>query len=275
LRAIEQSSAVPIYGRPKSLRCPGGVVAIVGKNNQILLQFKTAAIVGPTKVTLADGKSIPNGCVIRADRKTIRRPTKPSKVPIRGWYGLGAFRYFDFANMRAVVIGDERKYTGEYVDDEKSGAIDFTFHPLAKGIPGLSHDDPGAKLMGEYVAWMGADARFGRNYIREAKLHVDLFDLTHWQLIEAKVSTSRESIRMAIGQLRDYRRFYPNRHPSLAVLLASRPKADCVKLLTDNLIAVIWKTPRGGFKTKRWHKRTRGLGVWRRRDCADLYPRKR
>jgi hypothetical protein len=115
-----------------------------------------------------------------------------------------------------------------------------------------SHDDPEAKLIGEYVAWIGADARFGRNYIREAKLYVDLFDLTHWQLIEAKGSTSRESIRMAIGQLRDYRRFYPNRRPSLAVLLASRPKADCVKLLTDNLIAVIWKTPGGGFKTKRW-----------------------
>jgi hypothetical protein len=140
LRAIEQTGAVPIYGRPKFLRCPGGVVAIVGNNNQILLLFKTAAIVGTTRVTLADGKSIPNGCVIRADRKTMRRPTKPSKVPIRGWYRLGAFRYFDFAKMRAVVTG-ELEGSREYVDGEKSGAKDFIFHPLAKGIPGLSHHE--------------------------------------------------------------------------------------------------------------------------------------
>lgn len=251
LHAIERTGAVSIFGRPKRLRCPGGVVAIVGKNNQILLQFKTAAIVGPTKVKLADGKIALNGCVIRADKKTMRRPTNRSKVPFRGWYAIGAFRYFDFAHMRAVVIGGQLDYSGEYVD-EKSGGADFTFYPLAKGIPGLSQDDPEARLMVEYVAWMGTGARFGRNYIREANLYVDLFDRTHWQLIEAKVSTSRESIRMAIGQLRDYRRFYPTRHPSLAVLLASRPKADCVKLLTDNQIAVIWKTSGGSFKTKKW-----------------------
>jgi hypothetical protein len=154
--------------------------------------------------------------------------------------------------MRAVVTGEKPEGSRKYVDGEKSGAIAFTFHPLAKGIPGLSQDDPEAKLIAEYVAWMGAGVCFGRNYIREARLYVDLFDRTHWQLIEAKVSASRESIRMAIGQLRDYRRFYPTRHPSLAVLLASRPKADCVRLLTDNQIAVIWKTSRGSFKTKKW-----------------------
>ena len=224
----------------------------MGKSNQILLLFKTAAVVGPDKVTLADGKSTPNGYVISAYRKTMRRPAKPSKAPFKGWHAFGAFRYFDFAEMRAVVTGEKLEYSREYVDDEKSGTTAFTFHPLAKGIPGLSQDDPEAKLVREYVAWMGAGARFGRNYIREAKLYVDLFDRTHWQLIEAKVSASRESIRMAIGQLRDYRRFYSTRRPSLAVLLASRPKADCVRLLTDNKIAVIWKTSRGSFKTKKW-----------------------
>src|SRR5579859_7524838 len=74
LHAIEETGAVSISGRPKHLRCPGGVVAIVGKNNQILLQFKTAEIVGRTKVKLADDKNALNGCVIRADRKTMRRP---------------------------------------------------------------------------------------------------------------------------------------------------------------------------------------------------------
>lgn len=237
---------------PKFLRCPGGVVTIVGKNNQVLLLFKATAIVGPTKVTLANGKSTQHGYIIRADIKTVRRPTKPSIAPFKDWHALGAFRYFDFAKMRAVVTGVRLEYSGAYVDDEQCGAIAFTFHPLAKGVPGLNQNDPEAKLVAEYVAWMGATARFSRNYIREAKLFVDLFDRTHWQLIEAKVSTSRESMRMAIGRLRDYRRFYPARHPSLAVFLASQPKADCVRLLTDNRIAVIWKASRGGFRAKKW-----------------------
>lgn len=77
-----------------------------------------------------------------------------------------------------------------------------------------------------------------------------LFDLTHWQLIEAKVKTDRETIRLVIGQLMDYKRFY-SRTPSLAVLLASKPSASCIKLLTDNGISVIWRNPKRGFSTKR------------------------
>ena len=101
---------------------------------------------------------------------------------------------------------------------------------------------------------MNEHTRFGHNYIREAKLFVDLFDLTHWQLLEAKATTSREAIRMAIGQLRDYKRYYYGRHPSLAVLLSSRPSVGCIKLLTDNRIAVIWRTSGGSFSTRRWQE---------------------
>jgi hypothetical protein len=80
---------------------------------------------------------------------------------------------------------------------------------------------------------------------------VDLFDQTHWQLIEAKATTSREAVRMAIGQLMDYRRYY-DRHPSLAVLLSSHPTAACIELLTDNPLAAIWRPRLGNFRTRRW-----------------------
>ncbi len=59
--------------------------------------------------------------------------------------------------------------------------------------------------MDQYVSWVNEGTRFGHNYVREAKLFVDLFDLTHWQLLEAKAAISREAIRMAIGQLRPWR----------------------------------------------------------------------
>ena len=49
-------------------------------------------------------------------------------------------------------------------------------------------------------------------------------------LIEAKGSVDRQSIRMAIGQLIDYRRFIRGKK-RCAVLLPSRPRKDLVKLI--------------------------------------------
>lgn len=61
-------------------------------------------------------------------------------------------------------------------------------------------------------------------------LSVDLFDETLGRLIEAKADASRESVRMAIGQLLDYARWIEPR-PALAVLLPDRPADDLVELL--------------------------------------------
>ena len=58
-------------------------------------------------------------------------------------------------------------------------------------------------------------------------------------LIEAKGSDARGSVRLAIGQLFDYRRFEPT-EPSLAVLLPYEPSRDTRELLTSADIAWIW-----------------------------------
>ena len=216
--------------------------------------FKAAAILGPRKVNLPDGKSRPNGYVIRADKKTMRQPPHSLKAPIRGWHAVGAFRYFNAAKMRAILIGDNFGLAGGYIDNLTDEVSGVHFRPHVQGIPGLPRRHPEATLVDQDVASLDQGARFGHNYIREAKLFVDLFDLTHWQLLEAKSTTSREATRMAIGQLRDYKRYYHGRHPSLAVLLSSRPTVACIKLLTDNRIAAIWRTPGGRFSTKRWQE---------------------
>jgi hypothetical protein len=65
-------------------------------------------------------------------------------------------------------------------------------------------------------------------------------------LIEAKSTYRRESMRMAIGQLLDYRR-YEETEPELAVLLPSLPIRDIRDLLASLDIALIW--PHGsGFR---------------------------
>jgi hypothetical protein len=74
-------------------------------------------------------------------------------------------------------------------------------------------------------------------------LYTDLFDATSNVLVEAKGSVTREAIRMAIGQLLDYRRFI-SPTPTLAVLLPSRPRNDLIDLCTELSIRVIWEDGR-------------------------------
>lgn len=73
----------------------------------------------------------------------------------------------------------------------------------------------------------------------EAKpLFTDLFERAANVLIEAKGTVTREAIRMAIGQLLDYRRFITP-EPRLAVLVPQGLRADLRDLLASNGIGVI------------------------------------
>jgi len=74
-----------------------------------------------------------------------------------------------------------------------------------------------------------------------APLYSDLWDVTTSILIEAKATVSRESLRMAVGQLLDYGRFVEAK--SLTVLVPSRPRDDLLSYLRDVRIAVVY--PKG------------------------------
>jgi hypothetical protein len=84
---------------------------------------------------------------------------------------------------------------------------------------------------------------------REARpLLTDLYDATIDMLVEAKGTTTRDAIRMAIGQLADYKRFFKKGSPRhLAVLLPRKPRRDLQDLLSNEGIDVIYKTE-GGFE---------------------------
>lgn len=72
----------------------------------------------------------------------------------------------------------------------------------------------------------------------------DLFDESNGVLYEAKGTVSREAIRMAIGQLFDYR-FLEDHPVELAVLLPRKPTKGLVRLLLSLNIAVVWQTSAG------------------------------
>lgn len=74
----------------------------------------------------------------------------------------------------------------------------------------------------------------------------DIYIPQRGHLIEAKGVVTREAIRMAIGQLLDYRRFAPE-ETRLAVLLPRHPGPDLEALLASVEIACIWRKAEQGF----------------------------
>ncbi|MFC0036803.1 hypothetical protein [Actinomadura rayongensis] len=72
-------------------------------------------------------------------------------------------------------------------------------------------------------------------------LLTDLYDVTAHVLFEAKGTSSRKDIRMAVGQLMDYRRHVHPIDPKLAVLLPDEPHEDLRDLLESVGIALVYR----------------------------------
>ena len=79
-------------------------------------------------------------------------------------------------------------------------------------------------------------------------LRVDMFVPDRRLLVEAKSTTAREAIRLAIGQLLDYRRYFQP-VPRVALLTPSRPPVDMLGLLESLDIGALWSSGDGSFET--------------------------
>lgn len=71
------------------------------------------------------------------------------------------------------------------------------------------------------------------------RLRADLYDTRLQVLIEAKGATTRLCIRLAVGQLVDYRRYLSPR-PRLAMLLPVAPPEDLAAIPHEVGIGLIW-----------------------------------
>jgi hypothetical protein len=89
-------------------------------------------------------------------------------------------------------------------------------------------------------------------------LSCDLYDVTAALLVEVKSTTTRQDVRMAIGELADYLRFAP---PATrpAILLPARPSDDLVDLITGHGIVLVYEEapglayPRSHQGHQGWH----------------------
>jgi hypothetical protein len=111
-----------------------------------------------------------------------------------------------------------------------------------------------ALLVQRFVDWLENDRgetaeRHGIPTAAGRTMFTDVYVRESKELIEAKASSSREHIRMALGQVLDYARYVD--HSRLAVLVPTRPPQELVSLLIAHGIGCIWETALGHFEAER------------------------
>jgi hypothetical protein len=105
-----------------------------------------------------------------------------------------------------------------------------------------------AQLVQRYANWLtGRGGQVSQRLItppgRMVPLRTDLFDVDRDEIVEAKGSTDRSSIRMALGQIIDYSQYVPGARR--AVLFPTRPPSDMVGLLVSLGISCVYESGPG------------------------------
>lgn len=77
-------------------------------------------------------------------------------------------------------------------------------------------------------------------------LYSDIFDETTGTLYEAKAKSTRNHVRMGLGQILDYKRYTPSEVKDFALLLPSEPHFDLLDLLRRHDLGAIWPDAQTG-----------------------------
>jgi hypothetical protein len=98
-------------------------------------------------------------------------------------------------------------------------------------------------LLIEYQDWLEKQQR-GLSILKYGNLRCDAYEEKSRNLIEAKSSSRRENIRMAVGQLFDYA--FQGREeigkPHMAILLPEKPDLKKLEWVSELGIALVWRT---------------------------------
>jgi len=101
------------------------------------------------------------------------------------------------------------------------------------------------KLLDDYERWLKKQGR-RLSVLPYGRLECDAWEKERQNLIEAKGSTSREDIRMAVGQLFDYSFQGKEKYkqPNMAILFPKEPPSERVEWLEPLGIKIIWRRGR-------------------------------
>jgi hypothetical protein len=154
-------------------------------------------------------------------------------------------------SSREDSLGLVEQHAAAVDDPDAAGAEQYLARP---GLDPVERERREHELLLRYVDHLRRDgATVGRRIYRVGSarpLDCDAFDETNNVLIEARATTDRNSLRLAVGQLLDYARFHHPR-PVLRVVLAREPGPDLVAYLTGLGIQLAYPDD-GEFKLRTW-----------------------
>ena len=134
-------------------------------------------------------------------------------------------------NSRRVPIGEKKGDPGRIVRSKKELIIRQTEDKLVNRYKNYLMDKSHLLLEKNIIELKSEGATLETDgWIQETET-----------LIEAKSESSRENIRMAIGQLFDYARHLDTTPSVLAILLPDRPSDDLIELLSSLKINIIYE----------------------------------
>lgn len=103
------------------------------------------------------------------------------------------------------------------------------------------------RQFGDHLRSLGHSVGTHRHPVEGSVLRVDLIDETDERIWEAKYEVGRNAVRLAIGQLADYRRFEPEGWRT-GVLVSRRPSNDLLALCFSVGAAVAWPAAKSTFE---------------------------
>jgi hypothetical protein len=248
-------------GMPRHIDSGDGDVW-VAVGSDLVARFRTRGISGPRKVKLLTGREVSGGYRLQPGPKSVELLTRPIPMAeIRGGSGdpFGhpeGMRYLQRRPRRFISLSDpkssplgeprvrplEVRTAEEWLAQTKSAAkeTEIVKHPTE------------SRLVTAYAAWRRE--RTGKEVLirhelrtsADSVLVTDAFDTSKKLLLEAKATTKRLAIRMAIGQLLDYS-FWAPKGAGLAILVPRMPSDDLIKVAALANIDVVWQLPTGDF----------------------------
>ncbi|MEU7004848.1 hypothetical protein [Nonomuraea sp. NPDC046570] len=157
---------------------------------------------------------------------------------------------FEHQNAYSIPPAGETQAVLVPVDVTTSSLIDPENNTKTQGsrsaVPELEFQRREAGLDAEFRAFMQSRGHELMRFELKVKglaspMLTDLYDTTAHILYELKGNIGRNAVRMAIGQLMDYRRHVIPSNPALAVLLPEEPHDDIKALLYDLGIALVYR----------------------------------
>lgn len=260
IQKLERMATFPLARQPKHIDPADGDVWVAVAGN-LAARFRTRGISGPRAVTLLNGNRALAGYRLQLEPGSVRllgRPIPMAAVPGGSQHAFPhpeGMRYLHRRPRRFVRLSDPSSSSREPKERLLEVRTAQEWLAQTKAAPAdaeiIRHPAEG-RLVAAYASWRRA--RAGRDVLVRHELRTpaggvlltDAFDTAKKVLLEAKATTERPAIRMAIGQLLDYSLWAP-KHKSLAILVPRMPSDDLIKVAALAKIEVVWQLPSGDF----------------------------